>query len=430
MSTIILTTGVPGSGKTYVRCARFLVDDFLVNTRGIHISNFPLDKKTISEFVAKKINSRKHFYGYKENVSSSDIAFRIEIIPDDVLQLWRSGLSGPWDYFSGRDLKYCHIAIDEIHNFVNPRCSSENLKQWDDFLGEIRHRGCTFEGLTQDITAVDQVLTGRASIRYELVPAEDLRDPFFKIPLSDWYQLKASLLHDFHKTVFVLEKRKTDSRWKTNHTYRFLILPEYFCFYDSYNASLQEKENEHGKGSESRAPLQEYERRSRTGMLIWFFSRHFFTFFFRISLACFLFWLCFCGGLNFFIKKWLTVTRTSYKSNSSSKVTSVPPETVPAGTVPAETVPAGTVPAGTVHSQSFYTPKNLDELKYLDEKKENLENGYKPALFFDRSCWLRNGIRITTGYVFKDHFEGKKVVKIDPAERCYILDDDTIVSMF
>ena len=239
MSTIILTTGVPGSGKSYVRCARFLVDDFLVNTRGLHISNFPLNVDIISSFVSKKINNNKRFFGIKQNVSASDIALRLEIIPDSVLQTWRAGLSGPWDYFRGRDLRYCHIAIDEIHNFVNSRCSSDYLQKWDEFLGELRHRGCTFEGLTQDITTVDQVLVGRASLRYELVPAEDLRDPFFKISLSDWYQLKASLLRDFHKTVFVYEKRKTDSRWKLNHTYRFLILPEYFKFYNSYEASLQ-----------------------------------------------------------------------------------------------------------------------------------------------------------------------------------------------
>ena len=46
--------------------------------------------------------------------TENDIKKRLEVIPDDVLQLWRNGYSGPWDYFRGRDLKYCHIAIDEV----------------------------------------------------------------------------------------------------------------------------------------------------------------------------------------------------------------------------------------------------------------------------------------------------------------------------
>ena len=85
-----------------------------------------------------------------------------------------------WEYFQGADLKYAHIAIDEIHNFVSPSSSEAYVEKWDQFLGEVRHRGCTFEGLTQDIAQVDQVFVGRAAVRMELIPAEDFRDPYFK----------------------------------------------------------------------------------------------------------------------------------------------------------------------------------------------------------------------------------------------------------
>lgn len=409
MSVIILTTGVPGCGKSYVRCARFLVDDFLVNTRGIHISNFPINADRIASTVCRKINKNRGIFGiFRKPVTEDDIKKRLEVIPDDVLQLWRNGLSGPWDYFKGRDLKYCHIAIDEIHNFINSRTSAEVLKQWDDFLGEIRHRGCTFEGITQDIAQVDQVLTGRASVRLELVPGEDLRDPFFKIKMSDWYELKAGFFGEYHKTVFMLEKRKQDSRWKTNHTSRFLLVPEYFQYYNSFNASLQEKEQ--GATDEDRAPEYEYQRRSRLSLLLWFIRRNFLTLFVRLFIALIVIWLCFGGGLTFLITSWLSVSGSMAKSNSGSSNSSTPPDKVTAA-------------------------KSLEERKYLDEKKETFSNGFKPGLFFDGKCWLRNGIRIHEGYQFTNKekhgiYYGKTVKKVDSSERFYVLDDDSVIDMF
>lgn len=428
MATIILTTGVPGCGKTYVRAARFLVDDFLVNTKGIHISNFPLNIASISETVSEKINKNRGFFGiFRKRVTSDDIAKRLQIIPDDVLLSWRDGSSGPWDYFNGVDLKYCHIAIDEIHNFINARTSPDVLKKWDDFLGEIRHRGCTFEGLTQDFDQVDKVLSGRASIRLELIPGEDLRDPFFKIRMSDWYELKASFLGSYHKTVYMYEQRKSGSRWRVNHTSRFLITPDYFKFYNSFNASLQEKENG-ASSDEGRAVEYEYQRRSRFSLFLWFIRRNFFTLFIRISLAVFLFWLCFFGGLNFFIRSWLSLSSSMARSNS--RASSVSPASPGSPASPASPASPGS-PLNEVSSQ----PISKEERKEALLKKELQELGFKPGMFFDGKCWLRNGIRIYEGFKFNNKekhgiFYGKSVKSINSIERNYVLDDGTSVDMF
>ena len=432
MSVIILTTGVPGCGKTYVRAARFLVDDFLVNGSGIHISNFPLNVDVIAEDVSKKINRSRGFFGiFRKKVTPEDIKKRLEIIPDDVLQSWRVGLSGPWDYFSGRDLKYAHIALDEIHNFINSRCSESVLKQWDDFLGEVRHRGCTFEGLTQDIGQVDSVLTGRASIRLELIPAEDLRDPFFKIRMLDWYELKAGFLGSFHKTVFMLEKRKSDSRWKTNHTSRFLITPEYFKYYNSFNASLQEKEQ--GVSDDDRVPQYEFQKRGKVSLFLWFLRRNWFTLFWRLLVAFFVIWLCFLGGLNFFIQKWISVSQSMYRSNAgndkkrSLSDSSRTPEKKRSLSDSSRTPDKKT---SIVEKQI-----SLDDRKYLDEKKKEFENDFRPGLFFDGSCWLRNGIRVYPGYVFtnrdrdKDFF-GKTVLVVSEHDRMYMLNDQRCIYMY
>lgn len=312
-SVILLTTGVPGAGKTYVRASRFLLDDFLINTKGIHISNFPLNIDRISEDVSKKL-SRKTFFFKKKNVSPEDIRKRLEVIPDWVLQSWRNEISGPWEYFQGRDLRYCHIAIDEIQNYVSPNKTKEYLQKWDEFLGEIRHRGCTFEGLTQDIDQVDKIFTGRAAVRLEIVPCETLRDPYFKIPMLDWYELKASFTGSFHKTVFEVEKRKSDKGWKTNNTRRFLIVPEYFVYYNSFSASMQEKES--GTVDEDRTPLYQYQQRSRAGVLFWFIRRNFLSLFWRFLLICLFVWLFFFGGFSKCIDYFVTSLVSGAKSNS------------------------------------------------------------------------------------------------------------------
>ena len=150
MSTVILTTGVPGSGKSYVRCARFLYDDFLRNCSGIHYSNFPVNVDYISDTLHK--NRRFGLLGsfLKHRPVSEDYARRIKVIPSDVMLSWRRHESGPWDYFKGVDLRYCHIAIDEIHEICTSDMPPDIFAQWDEWIGTIRHRGCTIEGLTQD----------------------------------------------------------------------------------------------------------------------------------------------------------------------------------------------------------------------------------------------------------------------------------------
>jgi hypothetical protein len=93
---------------------------------------------------------------------------------------------------------------------------------------------------------------------------------------------------------------------------------------------------------------------------------------------------------------------------------------------------SGSTPVQSVPSNSNLT---LDQQKFLDQKKEAFENGYKPGLFFQQKCWLRNGIRIEVNFVFSDpdrdqRFYKKKVVSIDPVDRCYTLDDGVTVYMY
>ena len=420
MGVVLLTTGVPGCGKTYVRAARFLVDDFLVNSEGIHYSNFPLSREIIAEDVSQKLSSSLGFFSFlsrkQKKVSRDLILSRLHIIPDEVLLSWFREESGPWDYFKDCDLRYAHIAIDEIHNYISYSKSSAYLQKWDEFLGEIRHRGCTFEGLTQDESQVHPILLGRCALRLELVPAEDLRDPFFKIKMSDWYELKASFSGCYHKTVFEFEKRKQGRVFKVNHCRRFLILPDYFKYYNSFNASLSEKSE--GVSDEGRGLQYEYQRRSRISLLFWFLRRNFFNLSWRLLLVAFIIWLCFFGGMNFFLSRWLDTASSINKANQAK--TSQDQKSVVSSSLQYD---PGDDPF------SFTTVKDAQEAQII---KQIVFDSYKPSMFFGNKVYLRNSLSVEVGYVFDENspYFGKKIISIDKENRCYKLDNGITVTMF
>lgn len=473
MATIILTTGVPGSGKTYVRCARFLVDYFLLNSDGVHWSNFPLRREAIADAVYRRANFAKSgmlakvtapFRRKERHVCKEDILSRIQVIPSEELQRWKDEESGPWDFFQGVELTDAHIAIDEIHNYVSYEKSPRYIQKWVDFLAEVRHRGCTFEGLTQDFDQVHSALKGRAAVQIELIPCEDMRDPFFHIQMLDWYNLKAGFTGEFHKTVVEIESRKSKDSFKENNRRRFLITPDYFAFYDSYNKSLQEIEAEkaqldqermnfaamHLEGdaavleekrlaslgkaiaveeaeadfvapvvkSSERAPKYEFQRRTKLSLLSWFFLKNFWSLTSRFILAGVLFWLCFCGGMNSLITQFMGFTMSIAKSNGQKPSVSAPSKAgTRAGGVSA--FPGAPSPAASADSSSVHDmiPKaEFDALQASklssDERVKALEaelvklkaerlRSFRPVFFGNNEAQLYNGIRIKMGYVFE-----------------------------
>lgn len=413
-SVIVITTGEPGAGKTYIRAARFLVDDFLMNTDGIHISNFPLNVDEIASAVFDKKNIINNsffsrFFKRKKTLSIDDIKKRIHIIPEDILISWRNQKSGPWDYFSDTDLKGAHIAIDEIHEIISFSKNQDYLDKWDEFLGQIRHRGCTFEGLTQDLKAVHPCLVNRAGLRYELYPAENTRDPFFKILMYDWYQLKASFTGDFHKTVFQIEKKKSGSgKWRVNHSRRFLILPDYFKFYNSFSVSHQEKENSSSTIDDNRTPQYEYQKYSRTGLFFWFVRKNFYTLSIRILIYSFFAWILLFGGLNTLLSVFIKTVSSSSGSTKQSSVVS--PKT---------------------SDQKVIDIKSQKNAKKSESSIQELPKLYIPVMISYNYVITSGGLHLSVGHKFNKGslYYGKKVVYIDPFNRSYTLSDGTIVRM-
>ena len=76
-------------------------------------------------------------------------------------------------------------------------------------------------------------------------------------------------------------------------------------------------------------------------------------------------------------------------------------------------------------------PKDAKELEFRKLYKSETVDIYKPAMFFDGFCWLRNGIKIAVKYKFKGGvYDGKTVEEINQKERYYKLDDGIFVHMY
>ena len=284
-ATVISTTGAPGTGKTYSRCARYLYDWWLPEETGVHYSNFPVK---IEAFLAKYPDARE----------------RIKIIPPEELEKWAlcDGIHGPWEYFRDFDLQGAHIAIDECHNFLrrSGRGVVANSDRWQRWLGEIRHRGCTVEFLSQDPHKVHPTVEQHSAVRIQLVSSEDRRDPIFGCLLGDWYELRAGVTGEYENVIWQLEERRINGKWRQSDFLRFTIEPQYFGLYDSFNAPQS-------GGGKATGQDRVFQKRGKFGLLSWFLKRNWWRLVTRSFIGVCALWVCFGGGIP-----WLVMHFNSY----------------------------------------------------------------------------------------------------------------------
>lgn len=278
-ATVSLTVGVSGSGKTYYRCAVFLLDEWLPNHEGLLISNYPINVEEVE----------KDWHG-----ASS----RIEIIPEEVLKNWREGISGPWDYFKDRNISGCHIAIDEIHNFCGKTTENKVRKKWQQFIGELRHQGATIEFLTQAEAKCAKEILQEAEIRYEIQNGENRRLPLLGYRMGDLYEFRAKLLGRYLCPSFCLEKLQADGKWTTQSNTMFYRLPKYFKYYDSFSAPQS------GKGQGNRSERRPWEKYNWLMLCIWFYLQYPFRISLQVLGVGVFIWFFFCGGFPSIMNKW------------------------------------------------------------------------------------------------------------------------------
>lgn len=300
-STITVTVGVSGSGKTYYRCAVFLVDEWLPNHEGLHISNFPVNIE----------NLKRDFPNY-------DIDKRIELIPKDVLKEWREGTSGPWDYFANRDLSGAHIAIDEIHNYCGKATSNAVKKKWLQFIGELRHQGATMEFLTQSEAKCAKEILNEAEIRYEIINGENKYMPILGYRMGDLYEFRAKLLGRYLCPSFFVEYIQAKGKWTPLKEQIFYRLPKYFEYYDSYSAP------EHGKASGNKAEKRPWEKYNWFWLFVWFYLQYPIRINVHILALGLFIWFFFCGGMSQSMHKYFEIVSgaagIAFNGNKNEKV--------------------------------------------------------------------------------------------------------------
>lgn len=305
-ATVSLTVGSSGSGKTYYRCSVFLIDEWLPFHNGLLICNYPINMDNLL-------------------ADYPDAGERVEIIPEDVLKAWREGRSGPWDYLSSRDISGCHIAIDEIHNYCGSASDIKIRRKWQQFVGELRHRGATIEFLTQAEAKCSKELLAEAEIRYEIQNGENRRVPILGYRYGDLYELRAKLIGKYLAPSFCLEKTQADGGWHNLEERCFFRLPSYFKYYNSFSAPMSGGEK--GNVSEKHP----YEKYNWLQLIIWFFFQYPFRIPIQIGMVSVFVWFFFCGGMTDMLQGMFKafqgasshVVKSINQSEDSSKVSTV-----------------------------------------------------------------------------------------------------------
>jgi len=299
-SVLTVTTGEAGSGKSYTRCAAFLSQHFLKESNGKHFSNFPLREVPSNhshppEYEGETFAERIAKYAARGNQDlEEEYKSRIVCIPQDVLEDWEAEKSGPWEFFKDHDLQDAHITIDEIHNFIGPESTGGHKKKWYQWIGELRHSGAQLEVISQNRGKIPIELRREAGFWIHCKNTETERDPFFRIELGDWYELKAMVtgsykscfIEEIRREVLGKEGKPIDKRLHT-------IDPVLFGLYDSYSAPQK-------SGKKGTASQREFQKRSFAGLLLWFTTRNIGRIIPKLAIAGFFVWLLMGGSKTLF----------------------------------------------------------------------------------------------------------------------------------
>lgn len=254
------TTGESGSGKSLIRCAHFLVDEFLPDETGVHYSNFPVRFDKLAEVM-----------GWTDE----QVRERVQLIPADELIKWRDGNSGPWEYWKGVNFKGAHIALDEAHRYCGTSHPKHHITAWMEFCGRVRHDGGTVEFVTQNSAKLSKKVSDEAGVWIDVVSPLRRKEPFSGATWYDTLQVASKLLGRQVGLSFELRHSKGSGtkKWNLETMISHWHQAKYFSVYDSYNVVHLEGQGD-GKGAEVRRPKEPWERFSLPYLLVWYFARN------------------------------------------------------------------------------------------------------------------------------------------------------------
>jgi hypothetical protein len=257
--TIRLRTGEPGSGKSYSIICELL--EHLEETDGLVLHNLPLDVEAIADHFHKQ---------YEKNgkgLTPGEVRRRLILIPKEVERTWALQEVSPSVYFdSFESLADAWIILDEAHNFIGRKHEAKYRRLWQEFTGELRHRGACLELVTQSLGKLADEIECDAGVWIEVSNCEADRDPFFWIPLSDWWQFSAKLNGHYVAQIRQQEHKHEMRRWVANDKLRLWRQDPYiYSLYHSYSAPKN--------GGAAGRRLHAYETRNWIQLFMWFIRR-------------------------------------------------------------------------------------------------------------------------------------------------------------
>lgn len=303
--TVQFTNAIPGSGKTYGRGVRYLVEEWLPYQKGDFWSNYPLRVDAIVEYMGKRF----------PKLDPEEIRSRIKFFPDDVVKSWRHQESTVAEFFEDKDIRGAHIAIDEVHKFVNRDSPKGIVQKWQDWLGELRHDGATCEFLSQHEMKVHKSIRDHAGLQRFMFNTERKPDPFFGVLMEYWYELRAGFITGEYRSK-VVEAVKQDSMGKLvlspelGRTY--VLDPELFPLYDSYS----QRDGSAGKGGGRQHVFQ---TETKTGLLWWFFRHNWHKVGPRLLILFAAIWICFFGGMTVCMNGFMALMKSMAPGGDKNK---------------------------------------------------------------------------------------------------------------
>lgn len=294
-STIMITTASMGAGKTYMRGAVYVAQEWLPYHKGLHVSNMPLKPDAMAKYCQRR---------YKRDCNAQE---RIIRMPAEMIQRWldEKAVHGPWEEFGpGKrwSLSGTHVAIDEAHLFVPRAQFVERRRAWRDWIREIRHEGGTVEFLTQNLEALDNDLVKMCDIRYTISNRVSDRDPIFKIPMADWYELKGKISGEWSPVIQEHERRKNPERgWDLVNQRMQMLCQTYYDLYDSFSRPIRAEGQEGDEEEEEHKDVHEFERRGWVSLLLWFCRRNWWPMAVTSTIISVVLWVLLFGGIQFFL---------------------------------------------------------------------------------------------------------------------------------
>lgn len=339
---------------------------------------------------------------------------------------------GPWEYFQGQALDGAYICIDEIHNFCGTMHSHKVQKQWSAWLGEIRHTGAAaVEFLSQSPHKIGKTLHAEASQTAMLTRSDLRRDPWFRILLGDWYELRAMVTGKYNAGVWREEFMRHGSRNVRQLARVFRFEPAYFELYDSYS-----RPEGGGGGAATSPPKQEFEERSPAGLVWWFVRRNAWSLFSRLALVFVFIW--FVSHPSAVWKTWAGCFRVAPKSAAAQPGGQVKPaagkRAEPDDGMRSILVnkPAGGFTEGTPEQKEIARLQTeLEDLQAVYAKAAaELERSYAVVLITPDEVQFRDGYSYKVGETV-DHgpYEGQWIVRVDWERRYAVMSSGVALRM-